>query len=468
MESAILKVRSFLRKADNKEYLQNKLIPHHQGKENQLRDLFNRIMVRPLECLSNLEEGEDFSFLFWASFSGMIKSDFAKRNELENEDFLVLQSLYLIEIINNYYRAKAFKRKERDMAFNDLDLLLSQPPYAYSIDSIIKFTNSKGVPLLGLYSDSDLQSWLQSKLTNHQDEALPDLLLITGPMDAKRYIKKENYYPFSFKLLLDSRPIVKKAVSDRWLAIIKDYQSESAMEKDEDFERLLKRYTGELAPELEAVLADKKLFLACDEMEQTQGLLPDNARFYSREGALLPPSILFLVNRKDVLTDIRAILPFWYSIPLLISFISFLQKMKNIKFEREKKKAKLGGPKRTAPVEKSRAKEILEAGRKLETEIVPPDNDLDNCLAQLESRWNTLLKKQAREDLLTDVQSLVRDRLRQTLRGQRHVMLTKDSLDNLARRMVEENPTLRDLRSQDYLRQYVVLYMVKLLVQTTF
>ncbi|WP_245534761.1 hypothetical protein [Treponema primitia] len=467
MEAAILKIRSFLRKTDNKEYIQNKLIPYHQGKENQLRDVFNRIMVRPLECLSNLEEGEDFSFLFWSSFSGMIKSDFAKRNELENEDLLVLQSLYLIEIINNYYRAKAFKRKERSMAFNDLDILIGQPPYAYSIDSIIKFVNSKGVPLLGLYSDEDLQSWLHNKVTDHKEDELPALLLITGPADAKRYIKKENYYPFSLKLLLDGRPIVRKAVSDRWLSIIKDYQDEPAMEKDEEFERLLKRYVGELTPELMAVLTDKKLFLACDEMERG-GIVFDNSRFFSPEGALFPMATLFLVNRKEMLSDARAILPFWYSIPLLISFISFLQKMKNIKGEMAKKKAELGGPKRTAPANKNRDMEIREAGQKLETEIVPPDNDIDNYLAQLENRWNTLLKKQAREDLLTDIQSLVRDRLRQTLRGQRHVMLTKDSLDKLARRIVEENPTLRDLHNQDYLRQYTVLYMVKLLLQVKF
>jgi hypothetical protein len=469
MESAMLKTRHFLRTQDNKDYLQNKLLPHYQGRENQLRDIFNRMMVRPLDCLNSLEDGEDFPYLFWASFCGIVRSVITTKKELLNEDVAILQSIYIIEIVNNYYRAMAFRKKERDRALNDLDLEFDQLPYAYTMESITKFTNSKGVPLLGLYSEKDLEEWLTARLKNTDGEKLPEMFLIVGPADAKRYIKKKYYYDFSLKFLNEARPVIRKTVIDRWVAIIKAFHNEPAMEKDEDFEKLLKRFAGELTPDLMAVITDSKLFLVCDEIERLQGFLPEGSRFFDRGGALLPFATLLLITRKEMLAEARALLPFWYSFPLFIALITFFQKLKGIGFNmKAKKKGGRGSAARDRQADKGQDLEIKEAGRKLESELVPFGEDIDSYLENLENRWNTLLKKQAREDLLTDVKTLIRDRLRQALHGQRPMQVTNASLQKLANHIVEENSTLRDLKAQDSLRQYIVLYMVKLLIQSKF
>jgi hypothetical protein len=469
MESAMLKTRHFLRTQDNKDYLQNKLLPHYQGKENQLRDIFNRMMVRPLDCLNSLKDGEDFPYLFWAGFCSIIRSVVTTKNELLNEDAAILQSVYIIEIVNNYYRALAFREKERGRALNDLDLEFDQPPYAYTMESIVKFTNSKGVPLLGLYSDKDLEEWLTARLKDTNREELPEMFLIVGPADVKRYIKKKHYYDFSVQFLNEARPVIKKAVIDRWVTIIKAFHSEPAMEKDEDFERLLKRFVGELAPDLMAVITDTKLYLVCDEIERLQGFLPENSRFFVHGGALLPFATLLLINRKEMLAEARAILPFWYSFPLFVALVTLVQKLKRMKRNmKAKKRDGRGSPARRRPADKGQDSEIKEAGRTLASELVPDGDTIDSYLENLENQWNTLLKKQAREDLLTDVKTLVRDRLRQALHGQRHMMVTNASLQKLANHIVEENSTLRDLKAQDSLRQYIVLYMIKLLIQSKF
>jgi hypothetical protein len=464
LEAAMLKVRHFLRITDNKDYLQNKLIPHFQGKEAQLRDLFNRILMRPMDCLNDLESGEDFPYLFWSTFCGLTRSDITRKKDLLNEEIAVMQSSYIIEIMNNYFRAKAFKQKEREIALNDLALEFDQPPYAFSMDAILKFTNSKGVPLLGLYSQEDLQQWLTERIRSGASETLPEILLITGPADAKRYIKKTHYFTFSVKILNEARPVIKQAVRDRWIGIIREYRKESAMETDDAYERLLQRLVGEATPELMAVLVDKKLYLACDELEQAQGFIPENSRFFLHGGALLPLATILLMKRREVLAEAKALLPFWYSMPLFIALMALYQKLKNLRLGkngRAKKPVSGGRPSANGGQEK----EIEEAGRRLESEIVPFGEEIDAYLERLENRWNTLLSKQAREDLSTDVRTLVRDRLRQTLHGQRHIMLTRDSLEKLAVRVVDENSALRDLNNQENLRQFIVLYMVKLLVQ---
>jgi hypothetical protein len=463
-ETAMLKVRYFLRINDNRDYLQNKLFPHYQGRESQLRDLFNRILMRPMDCLNDLESGEDFPYMFWSVFCGLARNDITRKTYLANEDIALIQSSYIIEIMNNYSRAKAFKRKERAIALNDLDLEFNQPPYAFSMDVILKFANSKGVPLLGLYSQEDLQQWLAERLRSVSAEELPEMLLITGPADAKQYIKKAHYFNFSVKLLNEGRVVVRRAVKDRWIGIVKEYRREPSMEKDEDYEKLLQHLAGELAPELMAVLVDKKLYLVCDELEQAQGFIPENSRFFQHGGTLLPLAIIFLMKRREMMAETKALLPFWYSVSLFVSLMTFFTWLKSLRFAKQEKTGKdVSGGRSLA--NRNRETEIREAGRQLESEMVPFGDEIDTYLGRLENRWNTLLAKQAREDLSADVRALIRDRLRQVLHGQRRVMLTRDSLEKLAARVAEENDTLRDLNNQENLRQFIALYMVKLLVE---
>jgi predicted house-cleaning noncanonical NTP pyrophosphatase (MazG superfamily) len=466
-ETAMLKIRYFLRIKDNKDYLQNKLIPHYQGREAQVRDLFTRILMRPMDCLNDLESGEDFPYMFWSTFCGLARSDITRKKDLLNVDIAVMQSTYIIEIMNNYFRAQAFRRKEREVALNDLGLEFDRPPYAFSMDAILKFTNSKGVPLLGLYSQEDLQHWLEERIHAATSDTLSEILLITGPADAKRYIKKAHYFTFSVKLLNDARPVIRQAVKDRWVEIIKDYRRELAMEKDEDYERLLQRLVGELTPELMAVLMDKKLYLVCDELEQAQGFIPENSRIFLHGGALLPLATILLIKRKEILAEAKALLPFWYSIPLFVALVTFYHKLKNLRSGKKGKAGKNVSGRRPSG-NGNQEQEIKEAGRRLESEMVPFGEEIDIYLGRLENRWNTLLSKQAREDLSTDVRTLVRDRLRQTLHGQRHIMLTRDSLEKLAKRITEENSALRELNNQENLRQFIALYMVKLLIQGKF
>jgi hypothetical protein len=467
-EAAMLKLRYFLRNKDNKDYLQNRLIPHYQDKEAQLRDLFNRILMRPMDCLNDLESGEDFPYMFWSMFCSLVRKDLIVKQDRLGEDIAVMQSSYILEIMNNYFRAKAFKRRERDLAFNDLDLEFDQPPYAFSMEAILKFTNSKGVPLLGLYSREDLRHWFEERIRFGSPAAtLPEILLITGPADARRYIKKKHYFTFSEKLLNDARPVIRQAVTDRWIEILKDYRKELAMEKDEDYERLLQRFVGEQVPDLMAVMMDKKLYLVCAELEEAQGFIPENSRLFLQGGKLLPMATILQMKRQEVLTETKNLLPFWYSIPLVVALMALYHKLKNLRFAR--KRAAEWDVSRGQPSEKgSPEKEMTEAGRRLESEMVPFGEEIDAHLTSLENRWNTLLSKEARENLSTDVRTLVRDRLRQTLHGQRHIMLTKDSLEKLATRITEENKALRDLRDKDKLRQFIVLYMVKLLIQGKF
>ncbi|MDR2028508.1 MAG: hypothetical protein LBP93_03095 [Treponema sp.] len=468
MEAAMLKTRNYLRSHGNKDYFQHKLGPQLQGKEGQLRDMLNYILTRPFDCLDNMEEAGDFSFYFWAYFCNMVRNDIKKKTAYLSEDIAILQSVYLIEILNSFYRTKAAKAKERELAFKNLESQLNKQPYLYALDKIISFTNNKGVPLLGKYSQDDLESWLKQKTTECEKNELPELLIIHGPNKEQWFVKKSRLLPLCAGLLVEARPVIRKAILKRWLKVLKEYRTEPAMENSEDFEKLLLHYTGELSPTLMAVLEDQKLPLVYMELEQTQEGVPESLRFFNK-GKLIPLEALLFIKQKDLLADTRILLPFWYSIPFFTALMAFFKNRKRKR--RRAAKIEADGDNRdeneAAPSSEKEtwAHELHSSAKEIETKLVPGGYTPDSYLAELEGSLGMLINKRAREDLIEDIHSLIRARLRHTLRLQKNARITPDALEQITSNIIAENPALQRLSRQDLLHIYIKLYIIKLLLQ---
>jgi hypothetical protein len=466
MEAAMLKTRNHLRSRGNKEYLQHKLGPQLQGKEGQLRDIFNYILTRPFDCLDNMEEARDFSFYFWAYFCHIVRNDIKKKTSYLTEDIAILQSVSLIELLNSFYRTKSAKAKEKELAFKNLESMFDKPPYWYTLDVIIKFTNNKGIPLLGLYSQDDLESWLKRKTTECSENALPELLIIHGPHNEQGFVKKSKIFPLCVQFLVDARPVIRKAILKRWLKLLKEYRTEPAMENSEEYEKLLLYYTGELSPALAAILEDQKLALVYAELEQTQEGIPESLRFFNN-GKLISMEALLLIKQKTLLADTRILLPFWYSIPFLTALVAFFKNWGRKRREAAHIKAEesSNGEDEAAPLsaKETWAHELHTSAREIEAALVPDGHTLNSYLTELAGSLGMLINKKAREELVEDIHSLVRSRLRHTLRFQKKTRITLESLERIASNIITVNPALQRLSRQDLLLMYIKLYIIKLL-----
>ncbi|MDR2073685.1 MAG: hypothetical protein LBP60_09680, partial [Spirochaetaceae bacterium] len=78
-------------------------------------------------------------------------------------------------------------------------------------------------------------------------------------------------------------------------------------------------------------------------------------------------------------------------------------------------------------------------------------------------RWGKLLNKQAKSNLVEDVNSLVRDRLRHMRRFQKNATVNRDTLDKMTGSIIESASGLRNIGEQNALFLYIKLYLVKLL-----
>ncbi|MDR2019205.1 MAG: hypothetical protein LBQ14_00390 [Treponema sp.] len=456
-DAAMLKLRNYLRSHSNKEYLQHKLGIQFPGKENQLKDMFNQILVRPLDCTAALMASGDFIYYFLAFLCSSIKTGIKEKKELLSEESAALQAVYIIESLNNFFKTLTVRQREKELAFKELELKLDKPPYLFTLEAIAGFSDSKGVPLLGRFSREELEQYIQTRITEHEENALPALLVIREGEGRQNFVKKGKLLPLCARLLVDARPKIKKAVLKRWVKLLTSYRREDAMDSDKEFEELLSQYIAETAPVLAAVLQDQKLYMVCEELERNQAF-NESFRLFNK-GVLIPLSALLLVKRKELLADARIMLPFWYHFPLIAAILAFFKSLK----QRRLQKKDGGGEDKAGEESRDGDEAAREAAQKIVETYVPRGKTLDSCLAETASRWSKLLDKRARQNLIEDVNLLIRDRLRHTLRLQHGGRVTVNFIDTLAAK-IQETPSLMRISDKNALGIYIQLYIVKLMM----
>jgi hypothetical protein len=457
MEATLLKLRNYLQSHNNRDFFEHKLSPQLPGKDAYLKDAFNQISTRPLDFLSTLEEGGELSFLFWAHFCMLVKGDIKKKKERLTEDTAAIQSVYISEYLNGYYKTKAVKAKDRELAFKALEQYLEKPPYNYTLDAIIKFTNPKGGMLLDQYSETDLENWLRAKTAETPNKELPEVLLMRGARDERWYVRKDKIFPLLNRFFAEARLTVRDAVSQRWNKLLLEFSKEPAMENEPEFERLLTRLTGRLCPGLSALLADPKLALLYSEVEREQGTTASGPPAFFN-GRLLPYAEMLFLKRRELLHAAKLRLPFWYSLPIITPIIAFFQNWGRKKpVVREEPQEEI--PLKVEQFPRPERKYLQEC----ENALIPSGHTVDGYLPELEGRWSRLIDNKARANLVEDVKSLVRDYFRKTTRLQKNLKPTVDTLREMADTLVSRNPALQKLSSQESLRLYIQVYLIKLL-----
>jgi hypothetical protein len=233
------------------------------------------------------------------------------------------------------------------------------------------------------------------------------------------------------------------------------------MSDDSAFEKLLASTAEKHCPELMSILADPKFVVVFQEMEHKENGLPPDMRIYNN-GKLILYSSLFLIRRKDMLSEAKFALPFWYSLPIIPALIRFFKNL----FKKKKKDARQPADEteQVTPEGDDHAKRIRGAAEKIEFDIVPAGFTIDSYLDELAARWSRLIDRQARENLVEDAKFLARDQLRRHLKIHRQFEPTREELGQMAYNMVTYNAALSSLSAKDPLILFLELYMVKLLL----
>lgn len=462
VDIAIGKIRHMLRKEEFHDYFLKKIRISNPGKELSAKNFFTQVVTKPTDTLESLKNSAD-AFYFWNQLCYFIRQDYEKVKDYTQEDISVLQAIQITEIAITYFKTKVQQDQQRTNALKALEQILAKPPYYFNNDAISRFVDSRGIPLLGQYTEQDLHDWLHDATTSLDKNNLPSLLVFKLESEQRFFIYKNKVIPLIVRLASDARDAISGIIVKEWFATLKDYEPIPAVKDQKVFEQRLEQAVRAHSPVLYALLTSNFLPLVHYETRSSQEPVSEKINLFIN-GKLIPYSELLMLNRQELLTDAKILLPFWYTVPILSWLAALL-------FRKPKKKSQQKNQSvEKAPSEKdedadqhqtSKKKELKNAALEIEKKLVPDGSTLEQELKENLQVWNKMLNKQSREHLTEDVNSLIRDYMRKVLRTIRSSAFTAERIKELSQTLIN-TPSLQKIRDRKELDTYVQLFMIQL------
>ena len=471
LDISMNKIRQMLHKDEYHDYFLKKLKISNPGKEISVKNFFTQFVTKPVDALETLKTSGD-AFYFWSQLCFFIRQDYEKVKDYTAEDVAILQSVIITEIAISFFKNKSQQTAQRQAAFKTLENHLSKPPYYFDYTTILKFTDSKGVPLIGQYSEEDLNAFLKEKTTKSESNELPQLLTFKAYTSEQRfYIEKTKVLQLVVRLCSDARETLKDKITKEWYEIYQEFDTVPEMSNQNAFELKLEQEVKTITPILYALLNSNFLSLVHYEARVAHDPAAERVALFSN-GKLLPYSELLMLSRHEIATDARILLPFWYTTPILSWIVSlFMRPSKQDKMKRQAERKKAARAQKDIDMEKQtfkspaktgdRKKDLVNAAKALEDKIIPQGSTLDRELHSYEHQWNMLINKKLAADLTEDVNSLIRDYMRKTLRSIQGSSFTDERVRGLAETLAK-TPSLQKIKDQEELTMYIQLYIIKL------
>ena len=471
IEDAIGKIQNMLKKEEHHDYFLKKLTVSNPGREMIVKNFFNSFVDRPDHSLETLSQTTE-NFYLWNQLCFFIKQDYEKIKDYTQEDLSCLQAVYITEVGANYYKNEAAEQAKKEGALKILEAHLMKPPYYFTFNDITKFKDNKGAPLLGQYTEEELKEYLHAKTQEAAVQELPELLIFKTYDDNRYFIFKSKVLPLILRLCNDARVSVLEAIKNHWSEVLKSFDVIPEMKDQKAFEARLENEVRIQSPILSALLHSS--FLPLLSYDASGGDDTSKISLFVN-GQLLPYSEILLMRRQEILNNARILLPFWYTMPVFSWLARLLlrppkskrnkPRKTNVEKYREEEEAKRREDETAAILAQnttiSKKVAFREAARNAEQAFVPTSSTLNRELDSYEKIWNQRLGEEAHNNLTEDVNSLIRDYIRKTLRTMKVEGFTKERIHSLAETLMNA-PGLQKIRERDALLMYIQLYMVKL------
>ncbi|MCR5081491.1 MAG: hypothetical protein K6B17_09115 [Treponema sp.] len=468
---ALRKIQDLFQKEESHDYFLKKLMISNPGKEHSIKVFFGNFCTNAVNAMENLKENGD-TFYYWSQLCYFLKQDYTKLKDLTPEDVSILQSVAMIEMATAFHKSKAVERQQKETAFGLLDNYMKNPPYYFTITDIKKMKDKNGIPLLGQYKEEELMEHLTHLTQDSVGNSLPELLTFRVSDATAYYINKTKVIHLVVRLANDVRLIIRESLIKSWFKTLLEYQTLPEMKDNDAFERCLRNEISAVEPVLYSLLESSFLpVLSFEDQSSSHVTL-------FHDGVLVPYSDILMITRSEILADARLKLPFWYSMPLIAWIMKMLfgpKKNKNksaksgsvtLKDQQAQKEAEEALINRknemdSADTRKVRRKELRSAALEVEKLYVPENSTLDRELKGYMHDWNDRIGKQNYENLAEDVNSLIRDYFRKTLRTLKRESFNKDRIEHLAEALVN-TPSMMKIKNHPALKRYIELYIIQI------
>ncbi|MBA7518191.1 hypothetical protein ES705_10259 [subsurface metagenome] len=495
LEYSVQKIKIYLNYQKNAAYIQQKLRAIFKQGDLAFKELYNKVLARPGQAVSSIMEPTDFSFRFWAHLASLIIQEFRAKDNMPAQEQSICQAAYLLTFYNVHYQGIAQKKRESKTALRYLELRLRKQPYFFSMTDIYNIRDSKGVPLTRKYSKEALHDFLEQKLQINEGQNLPELIRLKTENKKQYYIHKEVLLPLCLKKIYETAREYKERYVEEWTLLLKEFKKSEIMTDDMAFLHDLETRLKSEDTLLHALLNFDILFLALEEAEVSYEVTQEAERLFDKKHRSLTSfdNILGL-ERKALLAEARMHLPIWEAFPIIKYFAAFFKrlftgksrsrtagqrvyttahgasqsaagKINNTKGRQLKTGARLKESRVEISAKKPPSlKAQLAAYRKavagLKEHFVGKGLTMEQKLADLTAKWNPLYNTRAKQNLVEDVNSMIRDYLRSLKRGFKVQPPDVQRIKSLAKTLAQ-NKSFNKIKKKEYLLRYIEIYMIK-------
>ena len=463
---AMAKIRAMLKKDEYHDYFQKKVRVANPSKEIAAQAFFTKFLQHP----DSSDQTFDFSgdaFYFWNQLCYFIRLDFEKIKDRTIEDTNVLQAVAISEVWMMTLKEKASRQQSKENALNELRTALGRAPYFFSMETILKFKDSKGALLYGQYSEKDLKEFLQKITTECENNELPQVLVFKIETGTRYFIYKNKVFQLAIRLANEAHDTIEKHLTEKWFKVLSNYEKLPEMKSEKDFENCLKKEIHDYSPVLHALLNANFLTMLNYEIDRGSG--EPSFHIFSG-GKLVPYSELLMLKNTSILANAKMMLPFWYTIPVISWLASIFSKKKRKPVHKKSPQKEFTAddiPDDDEPQKNSKSmnkKEAVQAAAKdISESLVPSGSTIDRELDSYEKIWNKMITKEAHNSLLEDVNCLIRDYTRKIMRTISAQTFDESRLRSLAEGLVK-TPNMQKIKEEEALTIYVELYMLRLLL----
>ncbi len=488
LELSIHKLRLYLDVPATATYMFHKLRTIFPHRDLVLKDMFGQLASRPVQAVASLVEASDFSFRFWAHLASVVIQEFRAKDHKLPDEIGCSQAAYLVGFYTVYFKGIVQKEKSSQNALRNLEVYLRKPPYVFTITDIFGFRDSKEVPLIQKYSQELLLQYLKEKTTPGPNQAIPEIVRVRTADNREYYLHRDVLLPLCLKKVYEASRMLKEEIVDEWAAELRRFRQIAAMREDEAFLAELKERLKSVDPVLHALLRYDLLFFTRREAKVRPEVAEEIGRFLDpKRRALLPLAAILGLRRRELLSRARLRLPVWMTIPVLRELLALVKRL----FEKRERRSvpakgkhpaprraatpaapppadrRAGAPPAAAAAEATAQPARHSSGHRrelaaLRQSFVEDGSSIEDSLRSLAEKWNPLLEQKAKQQLVEDVNALIRDYLRALKRAFQVRLPDVARIRSLAQTL-SENRAFREIRNKELLRRYIEIYMVKLL-----
>jgi hypothetical protein len=457
---ALTKISDFVNSLEGADYISKRIQAGLKGSTTSINLMVKKLLEQPETCVSDMQTGGEFTYQFflhlYAAVKMMVNDEIVSPPDgPENPERVTLfQSIGIVLLFASFYYARVTYEKNKEKALETAYTRMIEPPYCFTHEQIVKLQDDAGNFILEDVTKEELDTFLKSKLNSGTGKELPELMLFHGHEGQYWYVRKGKVLNLATSLLARSRAPMNDVVKQHFDYLIRNYRSAPELENDTDFEKYLAKACEKIAPNLLPIIRDNKVMLL--EMENSKGDKKQPAMYFAGKEPV-PLRTLFLLQRSEIIDDVRESLPFWYSVPLLVLIIRFFKygRRKKVKKHIEETSVTIRDKKQNHPAKENTLKR--DAG-KLMKDMLPKDKHPDDYLSQMVDRWNHMLNQAERSKLTKDVNSLIRDYMRYVSRVES--TLTADELDGIASRIILTNPSMNQIKDKESLKKYIKMFIL--------